>query len=152
MVIIIFNFDEDSMEPACFNDLYRDERELGLQAPAGEGSTPPEDDLDAFGGPVSSNDILVSTAPDPNFGFDIYADGILDIGLMPGDILDALALSDIGTVAPGRPSGNAPNGILDTGSDEALFSLQAGSPTLAVSRSMPVTICSGFSLATNSTL
>ena len=164
------------LDPASdWHDLYRDEQELGLQAPAGAGDTSPEDDLDAFeeadtgdpfwgvdsiinatgapgidgivdpekfaffsldevspslGGPVSSDDILVATAPDPDFGFDIFADGVLNIGLMAGDVLDALALSDIGNVSGGS-SGHAPNGFLDIGEDEALFSLALGSPTLA---------------------
>ncbi|MDJ0729135.1 MAG: trypsin-like serine protease [Crocosphaera sp.] len=148
------------------NDLYRDERELGLQGSDkgdnGEPATP--DDLDGFeeadtgdpfwgvdidvngivdfekfsffsldevspslGGPFTSDDIFVTTAPGFNFG--IYADGVLDIKLLPGDILDALALSDIGGFGFG-PSGNAPNGILNPGADEALFSLVEDSPSL----------------------
>ncbi len=50
---------------------------------------------------------------------------VADIGLLPGDVLDALVLSDE------RPGINIPNGSLDPGgTDVALFSLQASSPTL----------------------
>lgn len=189
--------------PPGSNLLLYDERELGLQAPAVNGSAiaPPEDDLDAleladptdpiwgvdfnmngvlepgerpvrfsldlfspslglltmpFGGPiplftpsldptVSADDIL-ETPPfgfgnfgedingngllDPGedlngngildpFIFGIYASGILDIGLRPGDDLDALVLSDEGRF-----------GFLDPTIDEALFSLAPGAPTL----------------------
>lgn len=175
------------------NILYRDEVELGLQAPATLGTAlgSPEDNLDAFeeadtgdiywgvdfrgvgstppdgvpDGPaffsldkvspsigsatvaaggviplftnsqdttVTADDILVAGikpvgAP---FKYGIYASGILDIGLVNGDILDALALSDVGVATIG-PFKNRPNGLLDPGLDEALFSLQKGSPTLA---------------------
>ncbi|NEO54802.1 MAG: trypsin-like serine protease [Okeania sp. SIO3B5] len=146
------------------NELYRDESEMGLQAPSEEGLVEPEDDLDGFeeadtgdpfwgvdfdvdgivdfekfsffsldevspsiGGSFTSDDIFVTT--DPGFDFDIYADGVLDIDLQLGDILDALALSDIGGFGFGA-SGNAPNGILNPGADEALFSLAELSPSL----------------------
>lgn len=133
------------------NDLYRDDLELGLQAP-----DPVEDDLDALEeadtgdpfwgvdvdgdgavdpgkfaffsldaaspsvGVASTSDILVSPGADI---FAAYASGVVDIGLQANDVLDALALSDVGSA--GRP-----NGLLDIGADEALFSLQANSPTL----------------------
>jgi len=71
---------------------------------------------------VTPDDILVST---PGFlgGFAIYADGVVDIGLLPGDNLNALVLWD--TSGPGGP-----NAVLDAG-DEALFTLSPGSPSLA---------------------
>lgn len=180
------------------NGLYRDESELGLQAPANLGSAlgSPEDNLDALeeadtgdafwgvdstgslpnqpdgiperpvffsldpaspsigtatqrnGGSiplftdandpdVSADDILVSGLQPlgASFAYGIYASGVINLGLQPGDILDALVLSDIGGVGTG-PSGLAPNGILNpympglTLFDEALFSLAKGSPTL----------------------
>ena len=80
---------------------------------------------------VSADDILVSSGA--GF-FGIYANGVADIGLLPGDVLDALVLSDE------RLGINIPNGSLDLPGtdpldpdriiDVALFSLQAGSPTL----------------------
>lgn len=72
---------------------------------------------------VSADDILVSSGA--GF-FGIYANGVADIGLLDGDVLDALVLSDE------RPEINIPNGSLDKDdmTDVALFSLQAGSPTL----------------------
>ena len=75
--------------------------------------------------PLTTNDILVSTAP--GFAFGLYASGIVDIGLLPGDVIDAHALFDNG-VGGGFPFG-VPNGVLDLG-DVALFSLAAGSPSL----------------------
>lgn len=54
-----------------------------------------------------------------DFTFGIYASG-LDMGLLMDDNIDALVLSDEGLF-----------GLLDPGLDEALFSLAAGSPTLA---------------------
>ncbi|MBM3235288.1 PEP-CTERM sorting domain-containing protein [Candidatus Poribacteria bacterium] len=115
------------------NDLIVDENALGLQAPANAGLVPPEDDLDALeteggpgiffsldsaspsiGGAVTPDDILLS----PFGPFGIYADGVT-IGLVPGDDLDALVLSDAGTSL-----------YLDPGVDEALFSLAPGSPSL----------------------
>ena len=47
------------------------------------------------------------------------------IGLGNLDVIDALVLSDL---TPGMSA--SPNGVLDTGLDEALFSLAPGSPTL----------------------
>jgi len=58
------------------------------------------------------------TMLDP-FIFGVYASGTLDIDLLESDILDALVLSDVGL-----------RGFLDSG-DEALFSLDALSPSLA---------------------
>ncbi|MGK7942605.1 MAG: PEP-CTERM sorting domain-containing protein [Crocosphaera sp.] len=99
---------------------------IGLTTIAQGGPIPvytPSGDTD-----VSADDILVS--PGPGF-FGIYANGVADIDLLPGDVLDALVLSDE------RPGINIPNGFLDPGVDEALFSLQAGSPTLALLNLQP---------------
>ena len=85
---------------------------IGLTVPS---YTPSNDTI------VSPDDILVS--PGPGF-FGIYASGVDDIGLLPNDVLDALVLSDE------RLGINIPNGFLDRGTDVALFSLQADSPTL----------------------
>jgi len=152
--------------PAVFfpNQLEIDEIDLGLQAPALNGTSlgPPEDDLDGlemadtgdivFGvdieapfapGPdgipdrwtffsidtasptvaaglalpflVTPDDILVT--PPGGFSFSVYADGAAHIGLLPGDDLESLALSDVLTL-----------GALDPGFDEALFSFHPGSP------------------------
>jgi hypothetical protein len=74
---------------------------------------------------VTADDILVSSPPGQQpFNFAIYARGIEDMGLQPGDDLDALCLWD------NNPNGTGPpDGILNT-EDEALFSLAAGSPSL----------------------
>ena len=78
---------------------------------------------------VTPDDILVSgplTGPGvPQLAFAIYARGIQDIGLLPGDDIDALVLCD--TDGAGGP----PDGILTAGQDSALFSLAVGSPSLA---------------------
>jgi len=66
---------------------------------------------------TSADDILMSPPPGNTYG--IYASGTVDIGLQPGDDLDALCLLDLG-----QP------GFLDPGIDLALFSLATGSPTL----------------------
>jgi hypothetical protein len=70
-------------------------------------------------GVFDTDDVLV--VPPPGFAFGLYADGTIDIGLLPGDDVDALALSDVAT-----PGG------LDPGLDEALFSLHPGSPSVLV--------------------
>jgi hypothetical protein len=145
------------------NVCFVDEEQLGLQAPAVNGSAlgGDEDDLDALeygstsdpvfgvdldrdgfvdngrfaffsldavdlGGLGGPEDIFVAPgAPPGTYG--IYADGIVDMGLQQGDDLDALALSDIGS------DGSLwPNGILDPGLDEALFSLAVNSPSLGL--------------------
>jgi hypothetical protein len=64
-----------------------------------------------------------SLDPDLAPSFSIYASGITDIGLKPGDVIDALVLSD-------TSSRRVPDGILQSERDEALFSLAAGSPSL----------------------
>ena len=156
------------------NVCFVDEVQLGLQAPANNGSflnDGVEDDLDALeyastsdpvwgidsldaagasgsdgfvdpgryaffsldappvgGGPAATaDDILVYDGT--NMLLNIYADGVLDIGLLQGDDLDALILSDV-QVAPSGIALLGPNGILDPGLDEALFSLAVGSPSL----------------------
>ena len=70
-------------------------------------------------GVASPEDILMTPPPGGSFG--VYASGILDIGLQTGDELDAFCLLD-----------NGQNGFLDPGTDEALFSLGPGSPSLGV--------------------
>jgi hypothetical protein len=69
--------------------------------------------------PVDPDDILVT--PPGGFSFGVFADGTVDIGLLPGDDIDALALSDVAIL-----------GSLDPGLDEALFSLHPGSPSVLV--------------------
>lgn len=69
---------------------------------------------------VTANDILITPVPGggPVFRYAIYARGVMDIGLLPGDDLDALVLDDADPV-----------GVLSPG-DEILFSLAGGSPSL----------------------
>jgi hypothetical protein len=68
---------------------------------------------------VTPDDILVAPPPGgPSFAYAIYASGVQDIGLLPGDDLDALCLYD-----------TPPLGVLSAG-DVALFSLDANSPSL----------------------
>ncbi len=69
--------------------------------------------------PVDPDDVLIALPP--GFAFGVFADGAVDIGLLPGDDIDALAVSDV-----------APLGILNPGVDEALFSLHPGSPSVLV--------------------
>ncbi|MFC2085457.1 DUF6073 family protein, partial [Bacteroidota bacterium] len=68
-------------------------------------------------GVATPDDIL--TSPPPGGAFGVYASGVLDIGLIAGDDLDALCLLD-----------NESIGYLDPGTDIALFSLAPGSPSL----------------------
>jgi len=149
--------------PLAANQLFIDEFDLGLQAPAVNGSAiaPPEDDLDAlelsdaadpiFGVDLIDNptglappdgipdrftffsidtaspanglpgidpdDILVT--PPAGFVYGVFADGATTIGLLAGDDIDGLALSDV-----------PPLGVLTPGLDEALFSLHPGSPSV----------------------
>jgi len=71
-------------------------------------------------GITSADDILM--APPGSGGFyGIFASGIIDIGLVQEDDLDALCLFD----------GDDP-GFLDPGLDMALFSLAPGSPSLGI--------------------
>jgi len=71
--------------------------------------------VDPFNG-ITADDVLVSTGP----GQVSLFSGGGGIGLLPGDVIDALAVSDI--LEPG---------VLDyIGVDTALFSLAPGSPTL----------------------
>ncbi len=67
------------------------------------------------------DDVLL--VPPGGFGFGLFADGASDIGLLVGDDIDALAVSDV--TIPGGPPG-----VLDPGLDEALFSLHPGSPSV----------------------
>ncbi|MBX3394745.1 MAG: S8 family serine peptidase [Phycisphaerae bacterium] len=81
------------------------------------GSTPNDP-----GNLVTPDDILVSPPPGgPPLAFAIYASGVGDIGLLPGDDLDGLVLLDNG----------GPNGIMQPNFDIALFTLAPGSPSLA---------------------
>lgn len=78
--------------------------------------------------PFTPNDILITSGAAP-FAFGLYASGVLDIGLLGADVIDALALWDVGMLV------GAPDGVLVTpgagaGGDQALFSLAAGSPSL----------------------
>lgn len=68
---------------------------------------------------VTPDDILIT--PPGGFMFGIYASGVVDIGLMAGDAIDALALHDDNVA-----------GFLEPGFDGALFSLRVGSPSLVV--------------------
>jgi subtilisin-like proprotein convertase family protein len=72
---------------------------------------------------VSVNDILVSI---PGFtgSFATYANGVGNIGLLAGDDINALVLSDTGG------PGGVPNGVIEVPGDEALFTLAPGSPSL----------------------
>ena len=86
---------------------------------------------DAFaagGDGVTPDDILISPPPGvatPPYAFAIYASGVQDIGLQSGDVIDALVLYDTGG------PGGAPDGILTSGQDTALYSLTTGSPSLS---------------------
>jgi len=69
---------------------------------------------------VTADDILVSPPPaGPFFAYAIFASGTADIGLLPGDDLDALCLFDM-----------PPLGVQNAG-DEILFSLAGSSPSLS---------------------
>ena len=82
------------------------------------------DDL-SFPNGFSSPNILVSSGDDT---FSTYADGPTDIGIDALDDLDALILFD---VTPDGLGGfiPEPNGVLDPGLDQALFSLSSFSPS-----------------------
>jgi hypothetical protein len=82
-----------------------------------------------------ANDIFIARGKDPNpfgwndtpssnFTFEIFANGVTNIGLTAGDAIDALAVSDVGF--EGNPDG--PDGLIGP-FDEALFSLDPGSPS-----------------------
>jgi hypothetical protein len=79
---------------------------------------------------VTADDILVSPPPpacqpQAPFDFAIYARGVADIGLLANDDLRDIALIDRNLVT------NAPDGKLTPNRDAVLFSLAAGSPSLA---------------------
>jgi len=138
------------------NRIFIDDAQLGLQAPGTSGAAPvPEDNLDAFEY-AAANDPVWGVAPDPNgvpqlpvfFALNnsnrynaqdiltslngnlpsIFANGLIDIGLQAGDDLDALALADVRL--EGSLVSATPDGVLNPGFDEALFSLAPGSPSL----------------------
>jgi hypothetical protein len=79
-------------------------------------------------GTKTADDIFIAATQDPSanfdlnaaaaFSFSVFAEGAT-MKLAAGDVIDAIALSDVGTI-----------GSLDVGSDEVLFSLAAGSPSL----------------------
>jgi hypothetical protein len=89
-------------------------------------------------------DILVSRPPDVNdFQFELnpaaafgratrYADGIDHIGLMAGDVIDALVLSDVTPLVAAPFFLPLTNGLVNATLDEALFSLAPGSPSLSL--------------------
>ncbi len=134
------------------NVLGVDEASLGLQAPAIKYSSQgwPEDDLDALeasdtssvdfvfftlstnspslGTAFQANDILVAKASAKPGKFTIYAHGIDDIGLLEGDVIDALALWDDIPKERLWNENELNNGEKEL--DEALFSLAKGSPSL----------------------
>jgi len=78
-------------------------------------------------GVTSPDDILVTPSPGGFYG--IFASGVIDIGLMIDDDIDALCLQDKGTI-----------GFLDPGLDEALFSLTPFSPILPIIGGSPADI------------
>jgi hypothetical protein len=82
----------------------------------------------SLAGPFTPDDILVSSSP--GFFSVMYADGVADIGLLAGDVVDGLVLRDFGGLS------GSPNGFLAAG-DMALFSLAPGSPSLAGSGANP---------------
>jgi len=91
--------------PMATNILAADEGWLGLQAPAIAHSALGDPGSFVFFilsaaspslAPLTTNDILVSTAPAPGFAFALYA-GAAALGLLPTDELDAL---DIGYAFP----------------------------------------------------
>ncbi|MBN2561639.1 MAG: thrombospondin type 3 repeat-containing protein [Phycisphaerae bacterium] len=92
----------------------------------------------AGGDGVTPDDILISPPPAlPIPLFAIFARGVMDIGLVPGDDIDALVLFD----------GLTP-GVLDPGWEVALFSLAAGSPSLTgANPNMPPPPAAGYSPA-----
>lgn len=73
-------------------------------------------------GVASPDDIFITIPPGGDFG--IFASGVIDIGLVPGDVLDGLCLDD-----------RDMDGYLDPGEDAAVFTLAPGSPSLTGSRS-----------------
>ncbi|HNO77078.1 MAG TPA: CARDB domain-containing protein [Phycisphaerae bacterium] len=74
---------------------------------------------------VTPDDILIGITNE------IFASGVGDIGLLPGDAIDALSLMDV-TPDATDPRGyrDEPNGILDPGFDFAMFSLDPFSPSV----------------------
>ena len=86
-------------------------------ASASVGITVPDFRPGPLDGVATPDDILM--APPPGGAFGVYASGVIDIGLLAGDDLDALCLYDIDSI-----------GYLDPGKDLALFSLAPGSPSL----------------------
>ncbi len=136
----------DGCEPDCQPNGVADGCDIDPTDPDGNGSV--SDDLDGNGIPDECEPCDAScTTPARNlegatiFVYDDQGDpganpfrpGNLqvfspaaDLGLQAGDVIDALVLSDL------TPGGGAatPNGVMDTGLDEILFSLSRGSPSL----------------------
>ncbi len=110
-------------EAGVYFTLHAGSPTIGLADPLPGIATGPDPDG------VTADDILLS--PPPGFlpgtlQFAIFARGVVDIGLLPADDVDALALYDA-----------FPFGELGAG-DVALFSLAAGSPSLGgVNPNMP---------------
>jgi hypothetical protein len=76
----------------------------------------------------SDTNFSFSYNPNNPFSFQVFADGVDDVGLSLTDVIDALALSDVTPVDIPGFADLIPNGMLDAGLDEALFSLAPGSP------------------------
>jgi hypothetical protein len=74
----------------------------------------------------SPDDIFVTRV---RFTFSVYADGACNIGIHINDEIDALVLSDVGTL-----------GFLDVGLDQALFSLDPSSPDIFVFGASPADV------------
>jgi hypothetical protein len=74
---------------------------------------------------VTPDDIIIGLTDE------IFASGVGDIGLAPGDAIDALSLMDV-TPDASDPRGyrDEPNGVLDPGMDFAMFSLDPFSPSV----------------------
>ena len=104
-----FDGDLDLLNGNVFFSIDPNSASVGITVPDFRPGTPD--------GVATPDDILM--APPPGGLFGVYASGILDIGLLPGDDLDALCLFDADSI-----------GFLDPGTDIALFSLAPGSPSL----------------------
>ncbi len=146
--------------PACgtgnTNCLVADQTALGLSP---GGGSPAEDEVTAleiaelgdapvymtFTGPsFASNQATIylfdpQTGPFQRENLVVFATSA-DLGLDPGDVIDALVLSD---VTPGSVPAT-PNGTLDPGDDDVLFSLAPGSPTLIATAWSPATVFRSF--------
>ncbi len=94
-----------------------------------------------------AGDILVFT---PGVGLSIYARIDLDMGLLAGDVLDALCLMKAGLPNSGLIAGGGSATIPPTGnamSDWALFSLAPGSPSVGANVSAADLLVTNFNAA-----